>query len=232
MAAEVPATRHRRAHDPALAAAGAERPARHARTEPPAPVDAPVVLEGRVSIEAALTAGVRPVDEILAITPGDRRLAYLRRLAAEHEVPISRCHAGRASRARHRPDPRGRGGSGGGADLPGPSRAPRPSPAPIGLVVMLDGLEDPYNFGQAVRSMFACGRRRTRGPPALVGVRDDNRHPVIRRRERAASHGGGRDPRGGRGRLPGSRDAGCLRLDPPRRELDPRRGPRSGAPSC
>ena len=28
---------------------------------------------------------------------------------------------------------------------------------PDAFVVMLDGMEDPYNFGQAVRSLYACG---------------------------------------------------------------------------
>ncbi len=119
-------------------------------------VDAPVVLEGRVSIEAALTAGVRPVDEILAITPGDRRLAYLRRLAAEHEVPISRVTPGAL---------RGlvTGQTHGGVVALAGERTYLALPelldgaGPDGLVVMLDGLEDPYNFGQAVRSMFASG---------------------------------------------------------------------------
>ncbi len=54
------------------------------------PADAPVVLEGRVSIEAALAAGVRSVQEILAVTPGDRRLSFLRHAAADHQVPIRR----------------------------------------------------------------------------------------------------------------------------------------------
>jgi 23S rRNA (guanosine2251-2'-O)-methyltransferase len=118
--------------------------------------DAPVVLEGRISIEAALTAGVRPVSEVLAIEPGDRRLAVLRRIAAEHEVPIRRVtpavlrglvtgqtHGGVVALAGERRYLEI-------TELLGPA-------ASDGFVVMLDGLEDPYNFGQAVRSLFAAG---------------------------------------------------------------------------
>jgi 23S rRNA (guanosine2251-2'-O)-methyltransferase len=126
-------------------------PPRHA-----AAVDAPVVLEGRISIEAALTAGVRPVSEILAVTPGDRRLAVLRRVAAEHDVPIRRVtpavlrglvtgqtHGGVVALAGER------------SYLEVETLMNRVGPA--GFVTMLDGLEDPYNFGQAVRSLFAAG---------------------------------------------------------------------------
>jgi 23S rRNA (guanosine2251-2'-O)-methyltransferase len=115
-----------------------------------------VVLEGRVSIEAALAAGVRPVHEILATAPGDRRLSYLRRAAAEHEVPIRRVaptdlrqlvtgttHGGVIALAGER------------SYLSMPELLSVIGPVP--LLVMLDGIEDPYNFGQAIRAVFAAG---------------------------------------------------------------------------
>lgn len=122
----------------------------------PGTVDAPVILEGRLSIEAAIGGGVRPVHEILAINPGDRRLTYLRRLAAKHEIPIrmvapgvlrglvtGQTHGGVVALAGERTY----------LTLPDLLAAIGPNP----LVVMLDGVEDPYNFGQAVRSLHACG---------------------------------------------------------------------------
>ena len=125
-------------------------------TEPVGRADAPVILEGRVSIEAAMGGGVRPVHEILAVTPGDRRLAFLRRLAAEHDVPIRKVSPavlrGLVSGQTH----------GGVVALAG-ERSYQPLPdllaaiGPDALVVMLDGVEDPYNFGQAIRSLYACG---------------------------------------------------------------------------
>ena len=118
--------------------------------------DAPVVLEGRVSIEAALAAGVRTVHEIVAVQPGDRRLAYLRRAAAEHDVPIRRVppadlrqlvsgttHGGVVALAGERGYLRI------GQLLEQASRVP--------LLMMLDGIEDPYNFGQAIRAAYAAG---------------------------------------------------------------------------
>lgn len=120
------------------------------------PDDVPVVLEGRVSIEAALTGGVRTVHEILAVQPGDRRLAYLRRVAAEHEVPI-----------RHVPPADLRqlasGASHGGVLAVAGERSYLSMAqllgqvGPIPLLLMLDGIEDPYNFGQAIRAAYAAG---------------------------------------------------------------------------
>jgi 23S rRNA (guanosine2251-2'-O)-methyltransferase len=115
-----------------------------------------VVLEGRVSIEAALAGGMRPVHEILATNPGDRRLAHLRATAASHGVPIRRVTADEvAALATGR-------SHGGTLAVAGMRRyleidellhqlGPQP------FVVMLDGLEDPFNLGQAIRSLFAAG---------------------------------------------------------------------------
>lgn len=120
------------------------------------PADAPVVLEGRVSIEAALAAGVRTVHEILAVTPGDRRLSFLRHAAAEHQVPIRRVstvdlrqivtgttHGGVVALAGER------GYLSMGELLEQASSVP--------LLMMLDGIEDPYNLGQAIRALYAAG---------------------------------------------------------------------------
>ena len=48
----------------------------------------PIVLEGHVSVEAALDGGVRPVHRIWATRPGDRRFGRLRALARERGVLI------------------------------------------------------------------------------------------------------------------------------------------------
>jgi 23S rRNA (guanosine2251-2'-O)-methyltransferase len=118
--------------------------------------DAPVVLEGRVSIEAALAGGVRTVHEILAVAPGDRRLAFLRRTAADHRVPIRRVapadlrqlvsgttHGGVVALAGER------------SYLTLPELMAQSSRVP--LLFMLDGIEDPFNFGQAMRAIYAAG---------------------------------------------------------------------------
>jgi len=116
----------------------------------------PVVLEGRVSIEAALGGGMRPVHEILATNPGDRRLAHLRASAASMGVPIRRVTPGEvvtlATGRSH----------GGTLAIAGPRRYLEMDEllAHVGdqaFVVMLDGLEDPFNLGQAIRSLYAAG---------------------------------------------------------------------------
>ena len=116
----------------------------------------PMTVEGHVSVEAALEAGIRPIHRIWAVRPGDRRLGRLRALArergvtidaVEHEV-IDELASGRTH--------------GGVIGLVGPRRE-RTVAQLIGevgegsLVVMLDGIEDPFNYGQAVRALYAAG---------------------------------------------------------------------------
>jgi 23S rRNA (guanosine2251-2'-O)-methyltransferase len=116
----------------------------------------PMVLEGHVSVEAALEAGVRPIHRIWAVRPGDRRLGRLRALAREDDVAIEQVEPDLV-------DELARGRTHGGViGLVGPRRtlSVHRLLAEVGegsLVVMLDGIEDPFNFGQAVRAIYAAG---------------------------------------------------------------------------
>ena len=114
------------------------------------------ILEGIVSVQAALESGSRPVHT-LYVRRGkqDRALAQVKRLAREQGVPIEQVEAevidARASGKTH----------GGVVASVGPRRFVqlddllRASAAPF--VVMLDGIEDPFNFGAAVRALYAAG---------------------------------------------------------------------------
>lgn len=115
-----------------------------------------VVLEGRISIEAALRGEGREVTEILALQPGDRRLSRVRGLAAERGVPI------RVASTAEIDELAGGRTHGGVLALAGERRYlaleqllvdAGPSP----FLVMLDGVEDPYNFGAAIRAVYAAG---------------------------------------------------------------------------
>jgi 23S rRNA (guanosine2251-2'-O)-methyltransferase len=116
----------------------------------------PMALEGHVSVEAALEAGLRPVHRIWATRPGDRRLGRLRALARERGVLIDQVEPERI-------DELVRGRSHGGVVALVGSRHATSVPellAEVGegsMVVMLDGIEDPFNFGQAVRALYAAG---------------------------------------------------------------------------
>jgi 23S rRNA (guanosine2251-2'-O)-methyltransferase len=116
----------------------------------------PQVLEGHVSVESALEAGIRPIHRIWAARPGDRRLGRLRALARERGVTIDQVEAAAV-------DELAEGRSHGGViALVGPRRtlSVHQLLAEVGdepLVVMLDGIEDPFNFGQAVRALYAAG---------------------------------------------------------------------------
>lgn len=117
----------------------------------------PVQLEGFLSVQAALEAGFRDVHQILIDDSKrfDRRLTRLRRAAQASGVDVSTV-------SRKTIDERATGGSHGGvlaevserrycqlADLL-PARE-------AAFIVMLDGIEDPYNFAGAVRALYAAG---------------------------------------------------------------------------
>jgi 23S rRNA (guanosine2251-2'-O)-methyltransferase len=114
------------------------------------------VLEGHRSVEAALEAHSRDVYRILAVRPGDRRLRRLRALAREAGVTI-------VSAEEELIDELAVGTSHGGVVATvGPRRylgldalLERLGPQP--LLVILDGVEDPFTYGQAVRALYAAG---------------------------------------------------------------------------
>jgi hypothetical protein len=112
----------------------------------------PIVVEGHVSVEAVLEGGARHVHRIWAVRPGDRRLGRLRALAREAGVTIDAVEPPRV-------DELARGRTHGGVvALVGPRRE-RTVAQLIGevgegsMIVMLDGIEDPFNYGQAVRAL-------------------------------------------------------------------------------
>ena len=114
------------------------------------------ILEGHVSVAAALQSPFRDVQVVyVRADRNDRALRWLEHRAREANVPLERRDAGEI-------DALVQGSSHGGvAALVGERRTveladllPDGRPA---CVVMLDGIEDPFNFGQAVRSLYAAG---------------------------------------------------------------------------
>lgn len=119
-------------------------------------MDEQAILEGIISIEAALRADSRPVHRLLVRRDDrDRDLERLARLAEGRGVPVERAAADEI-------DARAAGKSHGGViALVGERRFAPLEDLIAGkdrpLVVMLDGVEDPFNFGQAVRAFYAAG---------------------------------------------------------------------------
>lgn len=114
------------------------------------------ILEGIISVEAAIRARSRPVHAIL-IRRDERssEIARVTRLAQAEGIPIERIGADEI-------DQRAQGKSHGGViAYVGERRfvplvdllAGKADP----LIVMLDGVEDPFNFGQAARAFYAAG---------------------------------------------------------------------------
>ena len=113
-------------------------------------------LEGRISIMAALQASSRPIYQIY-VQKGkwDRSLQRLKKTAVSHKIPLQTVTADFI-------DERTGGQSHGGivAEV-GPRRfLPLADLLPTNttpFIVMLDGIEDPFNFGQALRALYAAG---------------------------------------------------------------------------
>ncbi len=114
------------------------------------------VLEGFVSVRAALKAGRRAIYRItIRQDKQDRGVAWLEHEAARLGIPFERVPAAAI-------DAQAGGASHGGvlARVGPPPFVPlstlgAESVAPF--IAMLDGVEDPFNFGQAVRALWAAG---------------------------------------------------------------------------
>jgi 23S rRNA (guanosine2251-2'-O)-methyltransferase len=115
-----------------------------------------VILEGEISILAALQGQSREI-EVIYLQKNKRSgpLAWLERKARAHNIPVHSVTEEYISRLAS-------GHTHGGAlALTGPRRVlpldalGRGQACP--LIFMLDGIEDPFNFGQAVRALYAAG---------------------------------------------------------------------------
>jgi 23S rRNA (guanosine2251-2'-O)-methyltransferase len=113
-------------------------------------------IEGRISVEAAVRAGNRPVEVIyIRRDRRDSATSRLQQFARKSGVAVERVSAETITEyaAGH--------SHGGVLARVGPRRFQelatllegQPDPA----VVMIDGVEDPFNFGQAVRALYAAG---------------------------------------------------------------------------
>ena len=115
-------------------------------------------LLGPIAVEASLAAGTREVSAVHVDEEMDwRRVEPVRRAAKARRLELQRRTRGEldelAGEAKH----------GGVVAEVGPRRFVslegllEASGGEKTFIVMLDGVEDPYNFGQAVRSLYAAG---------------------------------------------------------------------------
>ncbi|MCK6577570.1 MAG: RNA methyltransferase [Anaerolineae bacterium] len=119
--------------------------------------DGEVVLEGGIAILAALESASRPITRIFieSRVRFERDAARIRRMAADAGVAVEIADAGQiavlAQGKTH----------GGLIALAGERRTLPLEALAAGIdspfVAMLDGIEDPYNFGQAIRALYAAG---------------------------------------------------------------------------
>ncbi|MEM1212333.1 MAG: RNA methyltransferase [Planctomycetota bacterium] len=120
-----------------------------------------VVLVGALAVEAALRGGQREVRSVYVDEGLDwRKVEPVRRAAKEVGLEVQR--VGRAALDEMAGDGK-HGGTGGVVAAVGPRRFGTLEELLAGtgsertFLVMLDGVEDPFNFGQALRSLWAAG---------------------------------------------------------------------------
>jgi 23S rRNA (guanosine2251-2'-O)-methyltransferase len=117
--------------------------------------DGLIVLEGAVSVGAALEGGRREVERVLIRADKWEKTGKLRALARTR--PATRVERATAEQIDAVATGRTHGGI---LAETGPLRYAEPVDLVGGerpLVAMLDGIEDPYNFGYAIRSLYAAG---------------------------------------------------------------------------
>lgn len=112
-------------------------------------------LEGSISVKAALECHSRPVSAlIIEEKKSGRDLNYLLRLAEQEKIPVHRL-------PREKIDLLAEGTSHGGILAAVGARytveLAQLLTAPSPFLVLLEGIEDPYNFGGALRSLYAAG---------------------------------------------------------------------------
>ena len=113
-------------------------------------------LEGFISVLAALDGGYRPVQAIqLRTGKEDHQTRRLTQTAQKRGIPLERVSADEIERLA--------GGKthGGVLAQAGPYEfapmAALTAHSPNPFVAMIDGVEDPFNFGSSVRSLYAAG---------------------------------------------------------------------------
>lgn len=114
------------------------------------------VIAGAISVKAVLECGKRDINEIWADAAkiGDRDFRYIRHLAEEKGVTFHTVDRGFFQKEQFGTT---HGGIGASVGLPHPDD---PQTLLLGenpFLVMLDGIEDPFNFGYTLRTLYAAG---------------------------------------------------------------------------
>ncbi len=140
-----------------------------------------MLIEGSISVKAALAGGRRSVEKVLAARERqDRNTRYILRLAAEKQVPVERLPADEiASLASGRTH--------GGILAEAGPRQYDPLDSALAaadpFLVLLEGVEDPYNLGYIIRTLYASGCS-----GLILPERDwSNSEPIILRSSAGAS---------------------------------------------
>lgn len=134
----------------------------------------PCVLEGALSVEAAVRYASRRVERCYIdrekVKKRDRKLLALLKLLKEHDVPTELCQRSVIDAFLEKQEQAG-STHGGVIALCGervflsPEELLDKTAREGGFCVILDGMEDPFNFGYAVRNLYAAGASGILVPP-------------------------------------------------------------------
>ena len=131
-----------------------ERQARRACGRLPSDV---TLLEGKISVAAALRSPYRAVHRLLLRADRqDRTARWLRHRAREANVPVEQLRAPEIEAMAQGKFHGGILAEAGQRQFVGMKELLPHSDEPA-FVVMLDGIEDPFNFGHALRALYALG---------------------------------------------------------------------------
>ncbi len=113
------------------------------------------ILEGNIAVKAAIQAGHRVIEQLLVDEhKQDRDTRYIVRLAKDRKIAVTKL-------PRNQIDALAKGKTHGGLLAYCHERAYQSLDAYVGrdrvFLALLEGIEDPYNFASALRSLYAAG---------------------------------------------------------------------------
>ena len=120
-----------------------------------------MLFEGKISVKAALASPYRTVEEILIdASKKDKDTAFILKTAETNNVPVKLLK-------RDEIDALATGKTHGGILAYCKQRTYQPIAELLNddFVVLIEGVEDPYNFGQMLRSLYAAGAQSLLLPP-------------------------------------------------------------------
>ncbi len=111
-----------------------------------------MIFEGALAIKAIIESRKRPIDWVwIDESKKTKDVGYILWLCKEHQIPVERV-------VRQAIDDKAQGKTHGGIIASAQSRITEEWPTkPLNFVLLVEGIEDPFNLGQMIRTAVAAG---------------------------------------------------------------------------